>query len=85
MKYQKGYNGRLRKVNRVLSRIQVMYNDGTTSNDLWKIFEPIERLCDDVPATSPASIAWHKALSLLQTVARAEYEDEVVTEYWASQ
>ena len=83
-KYYKGYNGRIRKIKRTLTRMQAMYRRGTTFNELWPVFEPIQSIHHDTPEDSTVQAKWDDALAVLHKAADDDYREELLSEYWAS-
>ncbi len=84
MKYNKGYNGARRKALRTLKRMQMLFDDGATYNELWTVYEPMYLAAGSIPRNDICQITLGKCIEMLHKTAYQEYEAEVVAEYWAS-
>lgn len=84
LKYHKGFNGQHRKARRILAQMEAMWMNGTTFNELWAVFQPLDIMRCRIPANDLAQYPIEKALNILHGQVPHDYEDEVVAEYWAN-
>lgn len=84
MKYHKGYNGAYRKAQRAIKRMTELYRDGASFDDLWSIYEPLDKLRYEIPQVDRVQTLITQGESMLHAVAQWEYEQEVLADYWSS-
>lgn len=78
----KGYNGRLRKANRIFKRAQYLWDiDGIRFGQAWRMYDRISELAWDVPHNHPIWDIRSDMLILIRTIAKYEQTEAQYTSW----
>lgn len=83
-KYNKGYNGRKRKVARLFKLLCKQFGEGKTFDTMYATGWQIADICHDIPANDYIHRITYNAMGIINQKAREDYHDELLAEYWSS-